>query len=218
MFTGLIQAVGKVSLQVNSLKIEYPNLFGSINIGDSVAVDGVCLTVVHIDVEGHNFLADISEETLRRTTLGYKATMNGFVNLELALQLKDRLGGHLVTGHVDGFGKIISIKNLNNSWNVEVSWEDPEYGRYICEKGSICIDGISLTVAQFSDNGRRFSIAVIPHTWMATSLHHLSEGTLVNLEADIMAKYAERILSKSNIEVSSTPELNKSWLSAQGWI
>tara|TARA_Y100001968_G_scaffold275091_1_gene268629 strand:- start:3501 stop:4157 length:657 start_codon:yes stop_codon:yes gene_type:complete len=218
MFTGLIQTVGKVSLQVKSLKVEYFNAFDALNIGDSVSVDGVCLTVVSIDSPTSSFTSDVSEETLKRTTLGHKAEINGFVNLEPALRLSDRLGGHLVSGHVDGLGKVVSIRKLKNSWNVEVTWKEPKYGRYICEKGSICIDGISLTVANLSENGRKFSVAVIPHTWMATSLRHLSEGNLVNLEADIMAKYAEKLLNQYQSKITTNNEITKSWLTSQGWI
>ena len=219
MFTGLIQGVGKVSLQVNSLKIEHSIAFDDLSIGDSIAVDGVCLTVVDIHSGINSFSADISEETLKRTTLGYKAKKNGFVNLELALRLKDRLGGHLVSGHVDGLGKIKSIKQLQNSWSVEVYWEDSKYGKYICKKGSICIDGISLTVAEFSEDGRNFSAAVIPHTWYETSLQYLTEGSLVNLEADIIAKYTERILTGSEFKDGEplAEEINKSWMAKHGW-
>ena len=217
MFTGLIHTVGKISLQAKSLKIKSFCSFDSLNIGDSVAVDGVCLTVVDIDSRANTFVADVSEETLKRTTLGYKAEINGFVNLEPALRLTDRLGGHLVSGHVDGLGKVVSIKQLNNSWSVDFVWQEHEYGRFICNKGSICIDGISLTISKFSADGQNFSVAVIPHTWSETSLQYLSEGDLVNLEADMMAKYAERILSIPESKKSTPDELTQAWLATQGW-
>ena len=218
MFTGLIQTIGKVSLQVNHLKVEHFKSFDKLTIGDSIAVDGVCLTVVDIEAGANVFTADVSEETLKRTTLGNKVEKSGFVNLEPALRLTDRLAGHLVSGHVDGLGRVVSIRQLENSWNVEFSWQDLEYSRYICEKGSICIDGISLTVSNFSEDGVRFSVAVIPHTWSETSLRYLSEGSLVNLEADIMAKYAERLLIKSQYSRISSPKIDRSWLDANGWI
>lgn len=217
MFTGLIQSIGKVHRQGNHLRIEVAGPFPIVKLGDSVAVDGVCLTVM--DVIFNGFLADISEETLRRTTLGSKSEKGEFVNLEPALRLSDRLGGHLVSGHIDGIGEVISIKELMNSWDLEVSWKDVFYGRYICEKGSVCVDGISLTVSKCTRNGRRFSIAVIPHTWVSTSLKHLKESSLVNLEADLMAKYAESILDKSQSgDLHSLPNnISKSWLKEHGW-
>ena len=215
MFTGLIQAVGKVYPQGKSLRVEGCEVFSPLRLGDSIAVDGVCLTVIECSFQ--NFLADVSEETLKRTTLGIKGKRNNFVNLEPALKLTDRLGGHLVTGHIDGLGEIISINELNNSWDIEVSWKDIKYGRYICEKGSICLNGISLTVAEYWDDGTRFSIAVIPHTWFATSLQYLVVGDLVNLEIDLMAKYAERLLSQYEFKQLPKNLISKDWLHDQGW-
>tara|TARA_Y100001968_G_C19308916_1_gene693091 strand:- start:115 stop:750 length:636 start_codon:yes stop_codon:yes gene_type:complete len=211
MFTGIIQSVGHVTKQGNSLQIIGCGPFLPLNLGDSVSVDGVCLTVTNCVQDG--FIADISEETLERTTLGEKAEANGYVNLEPAMKLNDRLGGHLVSGHVDGMGSISSITSLKNSWNIEVKWNNGDYGRFISEKASISLNGISLTVANFSENGKRFSIAVIPHTWENTSLKHLVIGSSVNLEADLMAKYAERLLFKNE----SSFEINKDWLLANGW-
>ena len=217
MFTGLIQDVGNIFLQGKSLRVEGCESFSPLHLGDSISVDGVCLTVA--DFAPNGFFADVSEETLSRTTLGRKAERNDFVNLEPALRLSDRLGGHLVSGHVDGLGEVISINKMKNSWNLGISWNDADYGRYICEKGSICIDGISLTVADCSKDGINFSIAVIPHTWTATSLQYLSIGDLVNLEADLMAKYAESLLSKkgSNETDSVSDLITNSWLEMNGW-
>tara|TARA_Y100001968_G_scaffold298679_1_gene308720 strand:+ start:291 stop:947 length:657 start_codon:yes stop_codon:yes gene_type:complete len=217
MFTGLIQSIGKVRRQGDHLKIEVVGPFPLVKLGDSVAVDGVCLTVM--DVISNGFLADISEETLRRTTLGSKSGKGEFVNLEPALRASDRLGGHLVSGHIDGIGEVISIKELRNSWDLEVRWKDAFYGRYICEKGSICVDGISLTVSKCIRNGERFFIAVIPHTWVSTSLKYLTENSMVNLEADLMAKYAESILDKSKSGVLNplVNNISKSWLNEHGW-
>ena len=217
MFTGLIQAVGNVHRQGNSLRVDGCESLFPLSHGESISVDGVCLTVT--DFSEKSFWADISEETLHRTTLGRKAENNEVVNLEPALRLSDRLGGHLVSGHVDGLGEVTSIKELKNSWALDVVWKDQIYGRYICEKGSICIDGISLTVAACSENGISFSIAVIPHTWLETSLQYLAVGKLVNLEADLMAKYAERLLdkNKTNKEHYLSNDISKTWLESNGW-
>ena len=144
------------------------------------------------------------------------------MNLEPALRLSDRLGGHLVSGHVDGLGQVVSIKSLEHSWRLEVCWKKTEFAKYICEKGSIAIDGISLTVGGEVENGSNFWIAVIPHTWENTSLKYLSAGTMLNLEADLMAKYAESVLSKGmgpspGETGNSTPEVTKDWLINHGW-
>ena len=215
MFTGLIQSVGKAYLQGNSLRVEGYESFGPLQIGDSVAVDGVCLTVV--ECSSTSFYADVSEETLDRTTLGSKAKKNDFVNLEPALRFSDRIGGHLVSGHVDDLGEVRAINKLNQSWILELFWRNLSYGKYICAKGSICVNGISLTVAESLNNGKAFSIAVIPHTWTSTSLQHLSIGDSVNLEADLMAKYAEQLLNKSDIHQNPSSDISASWLKSQGW-
>ena len=141
--------------------------FGPLCLGDSVAVDGVCLTVA--DCVGDGFRADVSEETLGRT-LGRKAERGGAVNLEPALRLSDRLGGHLVSGHIDAIGHVQAIEELPQSWMLTLRWGDPRFGRYVCEKASVAVDGISLTVADCSPDGSQFRLAVIPHTWSVTSL------------------------------------------------
>ena len=176
-----------------------------------MAVDGVCLTVAECFADG--FRADVSEETLGRTTLAAKADRGGAVNLEPALRLADRLGGHLVSGHVDGLGRVLAITALEGSWRLELEWDDPAYGRYVCEKASVAVDGISLTVAGCRADGARFWIAVIPHTWTATNLQALRCGDRVNLEADLLAKYTERLLA----ERSTAAPLDQAWLAEQGW-
>ncbi len=220
MFTGLIQGVGKVYRKPNGVLVEGCERVSSFSVGESIAVDGVCLTVAKKVSNG--FFADVSEETLRRTTLGYKAQLGDFVNLEPALCLSDRLGGHLVSGHVDGIGEVLSICPLERSWQLNLRWKEEEFSKYICNKGSIALNGISLTVAGFEETGSHFWIAVIPHTWESTSLRYLSLGSLVNLEADLMAKYAERLLE--GLEPSRILEKNplrakisKDWLASQGW-
>ena len=220
MFTGLIQAVGSVHSRGQGLIVKSTATLSPLNIGDSVAVDGVCLTIS--DLIPNGFLADVSEETLSRTTLGAKAQKGCLVNLEPALRFSDRLGGHIVSGHVDGLGEVITIESLENSWHLELTWKDKKFGRFICEKASISVDGVSLTVAGCSDEGDRFSVAVIPHTWGMTSMKNLSPGNFVNLEADILAKYLERLMHTQNkpFERSSslnTLDLSKDWLANHGW-
>ncbi|WP_320676354.1 riboflavin synthase [Prochlorococcus sp. MIT 1300] len=220
MFTGLVQGIGKIRRRSRGLLIENCESLGPLTLGDSIAVDGVCLTVAEIVPNG--FLADVSEETLRRTTLGLKADALACVNLEPALRLSDRMGGHIVSGHIDGLGKVVEIVSNPQSVHLEVMWQESSYGRYVCDKASICLNGISLTVAASISNGSRFSIAVIPHTWTNTSLKVLKEGDLVNLEADLMAKYAESLLSamfeETNIKSSAHPLISKEWLANQGWV
>ncbi|WP_269622473.1 riboflavin synthase [Prochlorococcus marinus] len=215
MFTGLVQAVGKIQRHAQGVLIEVPNSFPDLNLGDSIAVDGVCLTVCAL--RNTAFLANISEETLKKTVLGYKADERGIVNLELALRLCDRLGGHLVSGHVDGLGKVISIQALSNSWHLKIKWEDFTFSKYTCDKASISLNGISLTVAESKFDQGTFSIAVIPHTWENTSLKYLKEGELINLEADLMAKYAESLLGERLIDKKKNSQVENSNLS-EDWL
>ena len=218
MFTGLIQAVGTIQRRSSGVLIEGCGAFAPLALGDSIAVDGVCLTVA--ERSGNGFLADVSEETLSRTTLGTKADRGGAVNLEPALRLSDRLGGHLVSGHIDAVGEVTSIEARPQSWELELRWLEPRFGRYVCEKASIAVDGISLTVARCADDGVHFTLAVIPHTWGVTTLMNRAVGDRVNLEADQLARYAERLLDGVNAsDASSRPEpsLSKEWLAAHGW-
>ena len=217
MFTGLIQSMGRVSRSSKGLFVEGCGPFSPLNLGDSIAVDGVCLTVAELISDG--FLADVSEETLSRTTLGEKAERRDLVNLEPALRLSDRLGGHLVSGHIDGLGEVVALEKMLQSWKLEILLKNHGLGRYICTKGSISLNGISLTVAGFSDNGIRFWITVIPHTWMSTTLKNLDLGSMVNIEVDLLAKYSERLLvSREEPKVNSSEEISKSWLKNHGWI
>lgn len=213
MFTGLVQAIGTVRHTAGSLQISWTagqGLGDPLHVGDSVAVDGVCLTVTALLPQG--FSADVSGETLSRTTLGAKAERAAAVNLEPALRLADRLGGHLVSGHIDGLGRVESIEREPGSWQLGLRWSDDRYRRYICEKASITVDGISLTVAGHRDDGRSFWIAVIPHTWSTTTLQLLRPGDAVNLEADLLAKYAERLLRPDR-----NSEVSDAWLHEHGW-
>lgn len=206
MFTGLVQAVGRLERCSGGVAIRFqPGALGSLALGDSIAVDGVCLTVAELWPDG--FRADVSGETLARSTLAAKAQRGAAVNLEPALRLADRLGGHLVSGHVDGLGRVVVQERRGTAWHLELEWEEGAYGRYICEKASIAVDGISLTVAGCSGDGGRFWIAVIPHTWESTTLKHLRTGSAVNLEADLLAKYTERLLQAGRID-RARPEPN----------
>jgi riboflavin synthase len=192
----------------------HEGLNAPLSLGDSVAVDGVCLTVA--DLLPHGFRADVSDETLARSTLAAKAQRGEPVNLEPALRLADRLGGHLVSGHVDGLGQVDAIARAGESWRLELSWIDRHYGRYVCDKASVAVNGISLTVAGSEDQGCRFWIAVIPHTWSRTTLHRLEVGQVVNLEADLLAKYAERLLQPT-ADSAANSKLDQAWLQDHGW-
>ncbi|MFN9643852.1 MAG: riboflavin synthase [Cyanobacteriota bacterium] len=220
MFTGLVRALGRVEPCYRGVWVrgELEGL-GPLALGDSIAVDGVCLTVAEQDPAGRGFRADVSEETLSRSTLGRRVRDRALVNLEPALRLSDRLGGHLVSGHVDGTGTIVAIDSLPSSWRLTVAWDDADYGRYVCEKASIAVDGISLTVAGCQAAGEVFSIAVIPHTWRHTTLRERQVGDGVNLEADLVARYLERLVtgpSPGQVTVSTAP-LTSHWLDEHGW-
>ncbi|APD47445.1 riboflavin synthase [Synechococcus sp. CS-602] len=219
MFTGLVQAVGRLRRQPKGVLVEGLGRHFAIALGDSVAVDGVCLTVAELHSDG--FRADVSEETLNRSTLATKAAAGAPVNLEPALRLADRLGGHLVSGHVDGLAHVVAISQQPASWRLELQWQDPAYGRYICDKASVAVDGISLTVAGSSGAGERFWIAVIPLTWTSTTLRQRRVGDAVNLEADLLAKYTERLLAATSAPGGGTPPpmagIDGSWLAEHGW-
>ena len=194
MFTGIILAVGKITAMTPRggdmrLTIHTGKLpLADTNLGDSIAVNGVCLTAVEL---GHDyFVADVSNETLSRTILA-TAQIGSPVNLELALTPTTRLGGHIVSGHVDGVGTIIDKKNDGRSIRFSVQAPD-ELAKYIAEKGSICINGISLTVNNV--NGASFDINIVPHTLKETTLNDATIGTKVNVEVDVLARYMERLM------------------------
>jgi riboflavin synthase len=195
MFTGLIQQTGTVASLDSSgptlrIRISAPGLAASLKQGDSVAVSGVCLTA--LSPTPTSFEADLAQETIARTSLARLAP-GSLVNLELPTPAGTPLGGHIVQGHVDGTGKLISLQLATTGG--EDRWleiEVPEaLTRYIVEKGSIAVEGISLTVAKIS--GTRTTIAIIPHTYTATNLHALSPGDIVNIEVDALARYAEKL-------------------------
>ena len=216
MFTGIVKAIGKLKKNNNQLFIEILDNYFDINIGDSIAVDGICLTAK--EIFEHSFVVDVSEETLEKTTLGNKSNFDGIVNIEPALRISDRLGGHIVSGHVDGLGEIVKIDKLEKSWLLSIKWDDSYFSKYISLKGSICVNGISLTIADQKNNGEIFSIAIIPHTWENTNLKFLSVGQKVNLEADTLIKYVERLLLSGENKTSPSSEIiNSNWLKDNGW-
>ena len=196
MFTGIVEEVGSIAGvkrgQVSSsLKVKGSKIFEDINIGDSIAVNGVCLTASGIDREGRTFDADVMAETLRRSNLG-SLTKGSEVNLERAMPAYGRFGGHIVSGHIDGTGNIVSMKREENA--VWVTVNAPSYIiKYIVEKGSVAIDGISLTVAGVGNDS--FKVSIIPHTGSETTLLTKKQGDRVNLENDIIGKYVERMLN-----------------------
>ena len=189
MFTGIVEEVGRVfSRDGYKLKINAGRVLEDVKLGDSIAVNGACLTVVEFGTDG--FAVDLAPETLRRTSLE-QADTGSAVNLERALAAHDRMGGHIVQGHVDATGMITDFTPEADCYIVEV--EVPEsLAPYIVEKGFIAVDGISLTVVQRLE--RRFTISVIPFTMQNTNLHEREIGDRVNLEADILAKYVESLL------------------------
>ncbi len=192
MFTGIVQAVGRI-VRVAPFEIETGGLgLSDVAVGDSICVQGVCLTVTALTQRG--ITADVSPETLS-VTAGLDRP--GAVNLEKALRMGDPLGGHLVTGHVDGVGEVVQ-----RSGGVVTFRVPPELARYLARKGSVCIDGVSLTVNRAE--GTQFEVNLIPHTLKATTLSRLEAGTKVNLEIDAIARYVERLLSESYTRVQLT--------------
>jgi riboflavin synthase len=195
MFTGIISAVGKiVQLEERQgdkrLNINTGNLgLDDVRLGDSIACNGVCLTAVEITEQG--FIADVSVETLSLTTVG-NWDMGSPINLEKAMQASDRFGGHIVSGHVDGIGEVISLHEDARSWRFRMR-APAELARYIAHKGSITVDGISLTVNHV--DGAEFELNIVPHTMVNTIMGHYQQGTKVNLEVDLIARYLERLSS-----------------------
>jgi len=182
-----------------------------IKIGDSVSVDGVCLTVVRMS--GVTFTVEVSPETLRRSTLS-AAGQGHPVNLETALRMSDPLGGHLVSGHVDGTGEVLEAVPEGNSWRYRFR-VPREIGRYLVEKGSVAVDGISLTVAECGDE--EFSASVIPHTARSTTLGKKKPGDRVNLENDIIAKYVEKFLRQKKDPEKQPSRIDASFLARHGF-
>jgi riboflavin synthase len=193
MFTGIIEELGKISAWEKhaggaKMKVSAQVVTVDSNEGDSIAVNGVCLTATEITL--NSFAADISRETLNRSTLG-SLKIGSKVNLERAVTPSTRLGGHIVQGHVDATGKFLAAKQDGDFWTVRIGFPE-EIAQYIVYKGSVSVEGISLTIASLAED--YFEIAVIPKTWEMTNLSALKNGDSVNLEADVIAKYVERIM------------------------
>jgi riboflavin synthase len=194
MFTGIIEELGSVrSIEERGenarIVIAAKIVTEGTNHGDSIAVNGVCLTA--LDIHNDSFAADVSRETLLRSTLG-NLKPGTPVNLERAVTPATRLGGHMVQGHVDARGQFVSVEDHGESWTVRFAYP-PEIARYLVFKGSVAVEGISLTIANLTDD--YFEIAIIPKTWEVTNLSHLKPGDGVNLEVDVIGKYVERLLA-----------------------
>ena len=215
MFTGIVEEMGRVELIKRGqhsaiLTIGAKKVLEDTKIGDSIAVNGICLTVTSLTSK--SFTADVMHETLNRSSLA-KLLPGSYVNLERAMPANGRFGGHIVSGHVDGIGKIVGIKEDDISIWYRIQAK-PEIMRYIVEKGSITIDGISLTVAAITDED--FSISAIPHTVSQTILKEKRQGDVVNLETDILGKYVEKLVGTSQTEQKKS-SITREFLLQQGF-
>lgn len=229
VFTGLIQALGTirplggdrfdVSCQTHTSDV----ILRDLAIGDSVAVDGICLTVEEILHSG--FVATASDETLHRTTLGQQQQAAPYVNLETSMRVGSKLGGHFVTGHIDGIGCLQELVQTPNSWemcftapaSLTHQWQH-QISRYIVLKGSIAVNGVSLTIADCDRHCSWFKVAVIPHTYAQTNLSHLGIGSWVNLETDILGKYVEKLLGHQVPASDYQDELSPAFLAEHGYL
>ncbi|BAY35209.1 riboflavin synthase subunit alpha (plasmid) [Nostoc carneum NIES-2107] len=226
MFTGLIQALGTMkplggdSWQITCVSQSSDLIMQDIAYGDSIAVDGVCLTVEEILKDG--FIATASPETLRRTTLGSEDTPQKYVNLEASLRVGSKVGGHFVMGHVDGTGRLVTAEQTATSWEMTFTASEA-IARYIVPKGSIAVNGISLTVAAYEPELSQFTVAVIPLTYAETNLRYLVPGSLVNLEGDILGKYVEKFLysgkpNPNSVEDSHSDGITPAFLAEHGYL
>jgi riboflavin synthase len=205
MFTGLVADLGTVAAvdaTDDGVRLRLQTaLAGEIGEGDSVAVNGVCLTATEVSADA--FAADVMHESLRRSSLGQAAKEGERVNLELSLRASDRLGGHIVQGHVDGVGTVSGVRDDGFSRVVTID-APPDVLRYVVEKGSIAVNGVSLTVSAIS--GEAFEVSLIPETLQRTTLGGADPGTVVNLEVDVLAKYVEKLLPASPSGGNPSPE------------
>jgi riboflavin synthase len=216
LFTGIIEEIGSirqmhfgtasVQLVINAKKI-----LTDVNIGDSIAVNGTCLTVT--DCNAHFFSADVMPESVRKTSLSELKTGSP-VNLERALQITSRLGGHIMSGHIDGTGRIIQKKSEDNAIIVTLS-ATPQLLRYIVKKGSVAIDGISLTVVDV--DAHKFVVSLIPHTAAVSTIGQKKIGAIVNIETDIIGKYIEKLLSVDTDKTPAISTLNTDFLQKNGF-
>lgn len=217
MFTGIIESEGKLkkiepvkgdyrmTIQVGKMSLD------DVKIGDSIACNGVCLTAIALESDA--YVADVSAETLKVTTLG-QLPLGAPVNLEKALRLQDRLGGHLVSGHVDGVGEVMAIEQEARSWRYQIR-APKALSRYIAAKGSICMNGISLTVNHVDADV--FDVNIVPHTRQETTIRTFQVGTQVNLEVDLLARYIERMLTQAPDE-SGKSTLTREKLAEHGFV
>jgi riboflavin synthase len=224
MFTGLIQSLGKIrTLADDRVEIvidvsQASVILADLAIGDSVAVNGICLTAESITENG--FVAAVSPETWRRSTLGLQSQSAHRVNLETSLRAGGKIGGHFVTGHVDGWGQLAAVQQSAAAWEMTFTlpppqdWQEP-MGKYIVAKGSVAVNGISLTIANCAADW--FNVAVIPHTYNSTNLADLAVGDLVNLEGDVLGKYVEKLLRYSHEQQAIQPDITLDFLNTHGY-
>lgn len=204
-----MQARGSdMRVAINTGKLD----MSDVQLGDSIATNGVCLTVV--EFSSQHYVADVSMETIKRT--GFANYSQGMaVNLEKALMATSRLGGHIVSGHVDGVGEIASIENAGQTWEIWVTAPD-NLAKYIAEKGSITVDGVSLTVNDV--DGAKFKLTLVPHTLQETIIQHYQAGTKVNLEVDVIARYLERLMLGDKAAQSQSGDINLAFLAENGYL
>ncbi|MGE5847341.1 MAG: riboflavin synthase, partial [Ignavibacteria bacterium] len=196
MFTGLVEETGELVNKIRTgegyrLDIKASKVLDDLKIGNSISVNGCCLTVVKRG--NSDFSVDVIEETLKKTNLG-SLDISGRVNLERPLRTDDRLGGHFVLGHVDTTGIVAEVRELSSSHFMKITFPE-QFKRYLIYVGSVAIDGVSMTVADLEDNS--FSVGIIPHTWKETIFSDKKPGTTVNLEFDVLGKYVERIMNEN---------------------
>ena len=216
MFTGLVEEIGIIKNIISGEKsaqitIQAERIMDDMKVGDSIAVNGICLTVTTF--AHHSFTVDVMPETMRVTNLG-ELVSGDSVNLERALRLSDRLGGHIVSGHVDGSGVLQSLQRDDNAVWLTIQ-AAPEIMRYVIQKGSICIDGVSLTVAAVEQT--KFRVSIIPHTGAATTLLSKKAGDNVNLECDMIGKYVERLIGVKHPETNAS-KLDMDFLRENGFV
>ncbi len=216
MFTGIIEETGilcekKQGVLSAQIRIRCRKVLEGTKIGDSIAVNGICLTVTSLASD--SFTADVMAETMRRSSLS-KTAVQGAVNLERAMAADGRFGGHIVSGHIDGTGKITAVRREENAVWYTLQAEE-RLLRYIVEKGSVALDGISLTVAKVS--GQDFQVSVIPHTQRETALSKKAEGGIVNIECDVVGKYVEKFLLGKNEEKPKS-RVSESFLTEHGFL
>jgi riboflavin synthase len=225
VFTGLIQTLGNIkpldgdSWQITCIQKSADVILQDIAYGDSIAVDGICLTVDRVLDDG--FIATASPETVRRTILGMESSHQRIVNLEASLRVGSKVGGHFVMGHVDGIGQLLTSTKTATSWEMTFTAPDA-IARYIVPKGSIAINGISLTVAEYYPETRQFKTAVIPITYADTNLQYLSSGSWVNLEGDILGKYVEKFITGDGLNQTAgngdSMGINPAFLAENGYL